>query len=299
MKIFSGSSNPNLTKKIATQAGLKLGKIELSLFPNTEIKVFIKEKLTNQTVVIVQSLSHPCERNLVELCLIADAAKRLGAKEIISVIPWLAYSKQDKVFRPGEPLSAKVIAKMIQSSPINSVITFDLHNIAIAGFFDIPVVHLTALPLLEQHLKKEVTSQSLVVSVGAGGSKLSSGLAQDLNVPLAYFDSKRDLKNGRITVKAVSQKIQGKDLLIIDDMIATGSTLLEVASFLKKNQARSLTMAVTHHLFIKAASEKLEKSPLDKLYVTDSIPKPPGLKLKKTQIISLAPQVATYLKENF
>lgn len=299
MKIFSGSSNPGLTKKIARKLGLKLGKIELSLFPNDEIKVFIKEKLTNQTVIIVQSLSVPCEKNLIELCLIADAAKRLGAKEIIAVIPWLAYSKQDKVFRPGEPLSAKVIAKMIQSSPINSIITFDLHNIAIAGFFDIPVVHLTALPLLEQQLKKEVSPQSLVVSVGAGGSKLSSGLAQDLNVPLAYFDSKRDLKNGRVTVKAVSQKIQGKDLLIIDDMIATGSTLLEVASFLKKNRPKSLTMAATHHLFIDGVSQKLEKSPIDKLYVTDSVPKPPDLKLKKTKIISLAPQVANYLKENF
>lgn len=299
MKIFSGSSNSGLARKVARELNLKLGKVELSEFPNQEIRVFVKEKVCHQRVFIFQSLSIPGEKNLIELCLLADALKRLGAKEIVAVIPWLAYTKQDKVFRVGEPLSAKVIAKMIQSAPLDSILAFDLHNIAIAGFFDLPVIHLSAFPILKETLKKEASKQSLVLSIGAGGAKLSADLANDLNLPIAYFDSRRDLKNGKVTVNNVSQEISGRDIIIIDDMIATGSTLIESSNFLKKKKAKSITIAVSHHLFVPGVSEKLEKSKIDRLFATDSVAKPRGLKLKKTKIVSIAPLISNYIKNNF
>lgn len=299
MKIFSGSSCQNLARKIANKLNQKLGKIELSEFSNSEVRVFIKEKIANHQVFIVQSLSIPCEKHLLQLCLIADAVKRQGAKEITAIIPWLAYSKQDKVFRPGEPLSAKVIAKIIQSAPFDKIVTFDLHNIAIAGFFDVSVIHLSALPILKKALQKKITAQSQVVSIGVGGSKLSSDLAKYLKLPLAYFDSQRDLETGKVTVNNISQDVTGRDAVIIDDMISTGSTLIEAANFLKSQKVKSLTIAATHHLFVPGVSEKLEKSPIDNLFITDTVQKPKGLKLKKTKIVSISPLVAEYIIKNF
>ncbi|MBL7150329.1 ribose-phosphate pyrophosphokinase [Candidatus Microgenomates bacterium] len=297
MKIFSGSSNLPLAGKVAKNLGLKLAKIELSQFANGEIRVWVREKVARQKVFILQSLSNPSEKNLIELCLIADAVKRLGAKEITACVPWLAYTKQDKVFRPGEPLSAKVIAKIIQSIPIDSLITFDLHNMAMIGFFDIPVIHLSGLTILEKQLKKEITKHSVVVSIGAGGTKLSAGLAKSLNLPIAYLDSHRDLKTGKVTIQGISQKITAKDVLIIDDNIFTGSTLIQTSIFLKKEKAKSITVAATHHLFIPGTSEKLEKSNIDKLFITDTIKKPRGLKLKKTKTISIAPLIAKTVRK--
>lgn len=298
MKIFSGSSNPNLAKKVAKKLGLKLGKIELSEFPNKEVRVLVKERVSHQQVLILQSLNGTPEKFLVELCLIADALKRQGAKEIVAITPWLAYIKQDKVFRPGEPLSAKIIANIIQSVPINSLLVYDLHNIAIVGFFDVPVIHLSALPILEKKLKNETTKKSLVLSIGAGGSKLSADLAKNLNLPQAYLDSRRDLKTGRVAVNGVSLKIKDRDIIIIDDMIATGSTLLRAAEFLKKEKVKKITVAVTHHLFIPGVAEKLEKSRIDRLIVTDTVQKPKGLKLKKTKIVSVSPLIAKYVRKN-
>ena len=134
MLVFSGSSNQTLAKKLAKELGTRLGKMELSRFSNDEVRVWVNERNPGKKAVLVQSLSEPTDRNLVEFCLIADALRRLGVKRIIAVIPWLGYSKQDKVFRPGEPLSVKVIAKMPQVVPLDKVITFDLHNLAIPGF---------------------------------------------------------------------------------------------------------------------------------------------------------------------
>lgn len=297
MKVFSGSSNPTLARKIAKSLNLGLAKVELSQFPNNEIRIRIKERVVNQEVLVVQSLSTPPERHLVELCLLVDALERLEPKKIIAVIPWLAYTKQDKVFQAGEPLSAKVIAKLIQSGPVGCLMTFDLHNLAMIGFFDIPVIHLMALPVLEEKLKKEASEQSLVVSIGAGGTKPSASLARDLNLPLVYLDTERDLRTGKVTVRGISRSVAGKEVLVIDDMIATGSTLIQASDFLKKQKAKKVTIAATHHLFIPGVAESLGKSKIDRLFVTDTVKKPPGLKLKKTKIVSVASIVANAVKK--
>jgi ribose-phosphate pyrophosphokinase len=294
MYIFSCPASHDLAKKTALEYGATFGNVEISKFANSEIRLHINETKVGNHAVVVQSLPNPTETNLVEFCLMCDALHRMGVGEITAVIPWLGYSKQDKVFRPGEPLSVKVIAKILQVAPIKHMITFDLHNLAILGFFEIPVTNLSARTLFVDYFRKNVTPKTVVVAPDAGSIKSSTSFAGELGVPVVYMDKKRDLATGEVKVMGISRPIDAADVIIIDDMIVTGSTLVETAKYLKKQNIKSLAVAATHHLYVPGAQEAVEKSGFDEVVVTDTIA--PKIKSDKLKVLTVAGIIATELK---
>lgn len=274
-----------------------LGKIELSRFSNGEARVWIKEDMINGHALVVQSLSYPPDENLIELCLICDALKRMGIKKVNVVVPYLGYSKQDKIFREGEPLSVKVIAKILQGAIFNKLIVFDLHNQAIVGFFDKTVIQLSAIPLFISTFSKLVDKDSLVVAPDAGSIKSSTEFAHKLNLDVVYIDKKRDLSNGKVTIRGISGDVKNKKVFLIDDMMVTGSTLIETANYLNKIGAEKIIVGVTHHLYLKGVQEKIEKSHIDMLYVTDTIEQKKKVKYKKLKVLSVAKIIAEKIKK--
>jgi ribose-phosphate pyrophosphokinase len=296
MQVFSGSSNQELAKKIAKLMDTQLGKVAVSKFENGEKRVAVGKG--SGSALIVQSLSQPVDENLVELCLIADALTRQGFTNLSAVVPWLGYSKQDKVFLPGEPLSAKVVAQIIQTTKIKKLMTFDLHNRAITGFFDVPVVELSAKPIFLDYFRKTITKNSVVVAPDEGAVKSSAYFAKELNIPIAYMDKRRDLRTGKVEVMGMTGEVKGKEVLIVDDMIVTGSTLMESAKYLKKMGAKSVKVAATHHLYVAGAQERLEMSEIDEVVVTDTVQymtKKVGGK-SKLKILSVAQMIVDELR---
>lgn len=272
MQIISGSSNKILASKIAKLLKTKLADVKISYFPNGELKVWIKDKV-EKDVVIIQSFSHHPNRYILEFALLVDAARRSGAANINAVIPWMGYCIQDKVFRPGEPLSAKVVADIIESTKVNKIITFDLHNDAIPGFFSSHIIHLSATPLFIEILKKE-KNLDCIVAPDVGALKETTQTAQQLNLPIVVLNKKRDYQTGKVKIINVDGNVKNKNILITDDFISTGGTLIQTAEYLKKNSAKKIIVAITHHLYVKEVNQKLSKAPIDKLYVTDSIANP-------------------------
>lgn len=273
MKVFAGSSNPELAKLLAKELGLELGKVELSLFPNGERRVVVKEEKVGKQAIVVQSLSSPVDSQIVELALISDALKRMGVEELTGVVPWLGYAKQDKVFQPGEPLSVKVVSRLLQVSGFSKLITLDLHNRAIVGFFEIPVVELSAKHLFLQYFGKTVVrEETIVVAPDAGAVKASTEFANELGVQVVYMDKKRDLTTGKVEVRGMSGSVEGMEIVIVDDNVVTGSTLISTAKELKKHGARSVRIGVTHHTYVPGTQERIERCvEIDELVVTDTI----------------------------
>lgn len=297
MKIFAGSASQNLAKKVAAHLGARAGEINLGRFENGEAKIHIEETNMNSVVAILQSFSLPVDEHIVEFALICDAAKRLGAKKIIAVIPWLGYSKQDKIFRAGEPLSIKAIAKMIQTAPFDELIAFDLHNQAIVGFFDKNLIQLSAMPLFIDYFKKIKDEKTIVVAPDAGSIKASAEFANRLGLDVAYLDKKRDLQSGKVAICGISGEVKNKKIFIVDDIISTGSTLIESAKFLKSRGAKEILIGATHHLFIPGVEEKLDKSQIDKIIVTDTVCPQKIPRSKKLEIISVSKIIAGQLKK--
>ena len=300
MQVFSGSSNPELAEKIVELMGGELGNIEISKFANGETRIWVKEPKVEKRVVVVQSLSTPTNEHLVEFTLICDALRRAGATEIIAVIPWMGYSKQDKVFRPGEPLSAKVVAQILQVARPAKIVTIDLHNKATLGFFDCPITELSAKNLLVEYCRTLITRATtrvaptgtnnyVVVAPDAGAVKASTEFASELSVPVVYVDKKRDLETGKVTIVGMSRPVSGAEVIIFDDNVFTGSTLLETAKELKRAGAKSIRVGLTHHLYVPGVQEKIEKSEIDEMVVTDSVEcKVKSVKSKKLKILSIA-----------
>lgn len=295
MMIFSGSASKALGSDVARRLGLREGTVESSRFTNGELRVRITEDTINSQAAVVQTLAAPVDSNIIEFTLICDALQREGIKETVAVIPFLGYSKQDKVFRPGEPLSVKVIAKILQVVPIKRLITFDLHNLAILGFFDIPVTNLSATPLFTEYFKKDLSPKAVVVAPDAGAIKASTAFAMDLGIPIVYMDKKRDLTSGKVTVLGISRPVKGTDVIIVDDMIVTGSTLIETAKYLKEEGARSISVAATHHLYVPGAQEALDASEIDNLIVTDTVA--PKGRTGKLTVLSVAELIGKELRK--
>lgn len=296
MKIFAGSSNPKLAEKIAKELGIKLGKIELSRFANGEARVWIKEDVVNKKAVVIQSFSYPPDEYLMEFCLICDALKRLGAKKIIAAIPWLGYCVQDKVFRPGEPLSSKVIAKILQSLRINQIVALDLHNETIVGFFDFPFSHLSAIQVFVDYFVQKKTKIDSIISPDVGALKRATIFSQAMNLPLTVVNKKRNLVTGQVSILGLNDKVKGKKVLIVDDFLSTGQTLIKTAHFLKEKRVKKVYAAITHHFYIEGVQRRIDKSGLDMLFVSDTIAKPSDINSKKLKIISVEKLIAKTLK---
>jgi len=284
MKIISGTSNSKLAGLLAQNLGLELLKTDISSFQNNEKRVWIQEDVTGQEVILVQSFSNPVDSTIIEFLLLADALERMGAKRVYAVIPWMGYSLQDKVFRTGESIAAKVIANLVSSSFIHRVYLLDLHNSSIPGFFSVPTIHTSGSDLFSQYTTDHFNlSEIVVASPDFGGLKRARSFAEKLDVPLVNVDKQRDLHSGEVTASAVHGDVTGKKVILFDDIIMSGGTAVETAKLLKEQGAAETHFFATHGLFVGNALAKLNDSDLDSIVVTNSVDQN-NLPEKTTQI---------------
>lgn len=296
-KIFTGNGNTQLASEIALQLGQNLSKVEIIRFADSECRVRIEEDVEDQDVFVIQSLSNPVDENLMELLLLGDAVKRGEARKVIAVLPYHGYARQDRVHRPGECLSSSVVTKLIESVGFDKIITVELHSDAILGFFKIPLIHLSGLSLFKSEIEK-MKNDAVIISPDAGAVKRSQGFAEDLDLPLALIEKKRDLNELH---KIISMKVVGdvtdKIAYIVDDVIVSGGTLVNAAYLLKQMGAKQVIAAATHADFVGGANKILQDSPIDRIWVTDTIPISEEKKFAKLTIFPIASIISTAMKK--
>src|SRR5499433_1845391 len=271
LKIFSGSAHPTLAREIAEHLSLPLGAARLHRFPDTEVSFQIDENIRGTDVFIVQPTSAPVEQHLVELCVMIDAFRRSSASRITAVIPYYGYARQDRKDKPRVPISAKLMANLITAAGANRVLTMDLHKAQIQGFFDIPVDHLFAAPVIIEHLRQYESDELTIVSPDAGGAERARAYAKRLGAELAIID-KRRTDDGTAEVMNVIGDVEGRTCILQDDIIDTAGTIVKAANALKANGSRRVFACAVHGVLSGQAVERIQKSPIDKLIVTDTIP---------------------------
>lgn len=292
MKIFAGTSVPDLAEEVARVFGTSLGKVNIKRFSCGEIYVRFAETVRGDDVYVVQSVCPPVNENLVELLLMADALKRASAGRINAVIPHYGYARQERKEAPREPISARMIADLLQTVGVHRVITIDLHAPAIQGFFDIPVDHLTALPLLADYYRKKNLDNAVVAALDAGGIKTAEKLATRLDLPLVAM-YKRHPAHNVAEVTHVIGDVEGKVPIIVEDMVDTGGTLVEgVKALLAHGALPEIHVCATHPLLSGPAMERLSHPAIKEVVVTNTIPLAPEKRLPKVTVISIAPLVA-------
>lgn len=285
MKIISGASNLPFATSLAKFLKQDLIVPEITTFANGERRVLIDEPIKNQHIILVQSFTQPVDTHIIEYLLLADAIDRLGAKEITAVIPWLGYSMQDKVFRDGEPLAAKVIANAISQTFTHQIFLFDLHNSSIPGFFSKPTYLLNGTKFFAQYIRQNFDlKKSVVASPDFGGLKRARQFASLLDVPLINIDKHRDLSTGKVTAVGLHGEAKNKTVLLYDDVILSGGTALETAKLLKAEGAKHVHFLASHGQFVGAAMENLADPALDSIVVTNSCQYQDTLLPKITQL---------------
>src|SRR5437870_2031361 len=273
LMVFSGRSHPALAAAMAEKLGVELGDVELGTFPNDETYCRYLESIRGADVFIVQTGAPPVDKNLMELVLMIQAAKLASAKRITAVIPWFPYSRQDRKAKPREPISARLVADMLQLAGVDRVLTMDLHAGQIQGFFTIPVDHMTALQLFATHFRDlGLTGEDVVaVAPDAGRAKHAVRFAEMIEASFAIMHKMR-VAADRVEVMEVTGSVQDKIAIVGDDVSTTGSTLVEGARALKEHGAKEVNVFVTHALFSGKALELLGNSEIDRIVVTDSVP---------------------------
>jgi ribose-phosphate pyrophosphokinase len=271
MKVFAGSSNPTLSREIAAYLGIELGNIALSQFSDGEIHIYIDENVRGEDVFIIQTGSADSNFHLMELFLMIDAAKRASAERITAVIPYYCYARQDWKDRPRVPISARLVADLLEKSGAGRVLAMDLHSPQIQGFFSVPMDNLTSMPVLAKHIAGLKLDNLTIVSPDAGGVGRARVFSRRLQAGLAIIDKRRPAPNVAKVLHVIGD-VQGRDLVIFDDMVDTAGTLVLSAEALKKEGARRILAACTHAVLSGQAIAKIEKSPLEKLIVTNTIP---------------------------
>lgn len=283
--VFSGSSNNRITADICKHLKVKQGKLTVSRFSDGETRVKIEENVRGKDVFVIQSTCPPVNENLMELLIILDALKRASAYRVTAVIPYFGYARQDRKDQPRVPITAKLVADLLDVAGANRILALDLHAGQLQGFFDIPVDHLYAINVFLDYFKKQIKANNLVmVSPDAGGIKMARAYAKKFHVGLAIVDKRRNTPES-IDVMHVLGEIKGKNVILVDDIIATGSSLVEAAKILKEGGAKKIYAAVTHGVLSGNAVEKLNNSAIDSLVITDSIPLDPVKKSNKIKIV--------------
>lgn len=287
MILFSGNSNIKLAKAVAENMDMKLGDAFVGKFPEGEIRVKINDNVRGMDVFVLQSTCAPSNDNLMELLCMIDALKRASAKRITAVLPFYGYARQDRKDQPRVPITAKLVANLLTVAGANRVLTMDLHAGQIQGFFDIPLDHLLAAPVFIEYFKKKKLKNFVISTSDIGGIKLAWYFAERFKVELAVVDKKR---TGPESVEAMHLigDVKGKNVIIPDDMIATGGTLVHAAKFLKARGAKDIYACMTHGLFSGQAVEKIMDSPIKEVVVTDTIPQDDRKNLKKITVLSVA-----------
>src|SRR5476649_1259037 len=292
LKVFSGSAHPELTREIAAFLGVSVGQARLRRFPDTEVSFQIDENIRGTDVFIVQPTcangAISVDQHLMELMIMIDAFRRSSAARITAVLPYYGYARQDRKDKPRVPISAKLVANVLSAAGTNRVLTMDLHKAQIQGFFDIPVDHLLAAPVIIDYLARLDYPKLTMVSPDAGGAERARAYAKRLDAELAVIDKRRS-DDGTAEVMNVIGDVDGRTCIIQDDIIDTAGTITKAASALKANGASRVIACAVHGVLSGPAIDRIEKSPIDKLIVTNTIPMTgEKLKCEKIKVLSVA-----------
>ncbi|QQK74816.1 ribose-phosphate diphosphokinase [Salicibibacter cibarius] len=290
-KIFSLSSNPTLTHEVVQQLGCELGKSSVKRFSDGEIQVSIEESVRGCEVYVVQSTSQPGNENMMELLIMLDALKRASAKKINVLIPYYGYARQDRKARSREPITAKLIANLLETAGATRVITMDLHAPQVQGFFDIPVDQLLGVPIVADYFKAKQLEDVVVVAPDNGGVIRARRMADEMNAPIAFIDKRRPRPNVSEVMNIVGE-FEGKNAIIIDDLIDTAGTITSAANALIENGANAVYACCTHPVLSGPAISRIDGSPIKELVVTNTIELPEEKLIDKITTLSVAPLVA-------
>ena len=288
LKIFTGNANPALAKEICDYLGLPLGEAFVGRFNNGEVQIMIDESVRGKDVFIIQPTSQPVNDNLMELMIMADALRRASARHITAVVPYYGYARQDRKTRGREPITAKLIANLLQTSGITRLVTIDLHAGQIQGFFDVPVDHLFGASIIAKYINDKKMEDTIVVSPDLGGVTRARDLADRIGAPIAIIEKKRP-EPGVAKVMNLIGNVEGKNCIIIDDIVDTAGSLVEGAKALEEFGAKSVTACVTHAVLTDPASERIRNSNIKELIVTNTIPLPENCNIPNITQLSVAP----------
>ncbi len=295
MNIIAGNANPKLAQEICRYLKIPLSDALVTTFSEGEIRVKIDENVRGRDVFIIQPTCPPVNDNLMELLILIDALKRASAKRITAVLPYFGYARQDRKDQPRVPITAKLVANLITKAGADRILTVDLHAGQIQGFFDIPMDHLYAVNIFVNHIKKIKLKDIVIVSPDVGGIKMARAYAKKFDAPLAIVD-KRRVSGEETEAMNILGDIKGKNLIIIDDLVATASSLVEAAAALKKQGGKEIYAAITHPVLSGPAIKRINDSVIKKLFVTNTIPVENGKKHKKIEVLSIAPLLAEAIK---
>lgn len=286
--LFSGRANPELANNIAKYIGVPLGKMELSSFSDKEMYVRINENIRGKDVFLIQPTSPPANENLMELLIMIDAFRRASARRITAVISYYGYGRQDRKDEPRVPITAKLVANLVTTAGADRVLAIDFHAAQIQGFFDIKVDHLFAAPVFINYFISKNLKNLVILSPDMGGTRRARAYANRLGASLAVIDKRRTGAN-KAEVLNVVGKVRGKQILIVDDMIDTGGTLIAAVRALIKKGVQEIYVSATHPILSGSAYEMIESSSLKELVVTDTIPLKQGKAKTKIKVLSVAP----------
>jgi len=299
VKIFSGTANEPLARAICKSIGVELGKCTIKPFPDGETFVKIEENVRGEEVFVVQPTSPPTNHNLMELFIMMDALRRASAARITAVLPFYGYARQDRKDQPRVPITAKLVANLLVASGANRILAVDLHAQQIQGFFDIPVDHLYAAPVMYDYLKKKKLTDLVVVSPDTGGLKMAHAYSQVLEAGLAIV-AKRRTSATHVESLAVIGDIKSKNVLIVDDLTETAGTLTTAAALLKKKGAKNIIACVSHAILNDTGIERLRKSDIDELITTDTVQRPAidGVKITTLSVAGLLGEAIKRINSN-
>lgn len=288
LKIFTGTAHPALAKEIADYIGIPLGKAMCGRFNNGEIQVMINESVRGKDVFIIQPTGAPVNDNLMEMLIMVDALKRASARHITVVVPYYGYARQDRKTRGREPITSKLVADLMSKAGVTRVVTMDLHAGQIQGFFDVPVDHLASASLLADYVRGKHLDDLTIVSPDLGGVTRARDLADRVGAPIAILEKRRP-EPGVAKVMNIIGAVEGRNCVIVDDMVDTAGSLCEGAKALAEAGAKSVYAAVCHPVLTDPATERIRNSNIKELIVTNSLPIPPEKMQPKLTVLSVAP----------
>lgn len=295
---FSGTSNLPLARKVAKNLKLKLGKIIIKRFADGEIYVNVRENIEGKECIVLQSCSTLGNEYLMELLIIVDAIKRLGPKKIMVILPFYPYRRQEKKIEEGESITAELIAKLLRTAGVDKLIVLDLHSKVIEKFFKFPFKHISAFPLFVEYFREKIQKNRkkfIVCAPDRGALALNSKLAHKCDLTVTYISKTRARRHDIIAGMKLMGRVENKNIIILDDEISTGGTIVKASELLKKNGAKEIYVAVTHPVLSGNAVKLISKAPIKQLIVTDSINLPKEKKIKKIKILSLSKILAESL----
>lgn len=297
-KVFAGNSHTELAEEIAAIMGKPLGKATVNKFSDGEISVNLWETVRGSDCYIVQSTCDPVNDNLMELLIMIDAMKRASAGRINAIIPYYGYARQDRKAKARDPITAKLVANLLVASGADRILTMDLHASQIQGYFDIPVDHLVGMPILVKYFAEQDTGNLVIVSPDHGSVTRARNMAQPLNAPIAIVDKRRPEPN-KSEIMHIIGDIEGKDCILVDDMIDTAGTITNAANALKEMGANSVRACATHGVLSGPAIERIENSAIEELVLLNTIPVPEEKKTEKMKMLSVAPLFAEAMTRVF